>query len=362
MTSKTQQLQLEAKTETPPDDLMPPGETGVTGASLQQTLGEIGEELARQEQATASAFQQLHKRLESLSRQLESNEKQVADRLAQANRAAEEANRQKEALLAQAAAAGADGEAVPLGEAVGKAAGDAPSAGGTGAAETPPAETPSAKAPAEAAPTQPQKVAEPVVASSPPPHAAMPPHLAASGAAVPTGQPVEASPPTARPMPARAVPAAAPASPAANNYAWERAILGDELAAEPMLAAERAELVDALLSGDETAAALVGWLLIFAAAPSDRVPQLLRDVGEAYYAWRPHTGGDSFRNALIEYIRGRCEAAGVGNKIELVQPGDRFDQSRHISKQRGIEVEDVHGWVVLRDNGKVYTKASVTTK
>lgn len=351
MTSKTEQPQLEATPETPTGHLMPPGETGVTGTSLQQTLGEIGEELARQEQATASAFQQLHKRLEALSQQLESNEKQVADRLAQATRAAEEANREKEAALAQAAQAGADGEA-------GTPQTGAPE---TPAAETPATETPSANTPAEAA-AQPQKVAEPAVASSPPPHAAMPPHLAAGGAAVPTGQPVEASPPTARAMPARALPAAAPASPAANHYAWERAILGDELAAEPLLAAERAELVDALLSGDETAAALVGWLLIFAAAPSDRVPQLLRDVGEAYYAWRPHTGGDSFRDALIEYIRARCEAAGVGNKIELVQPGDRFDQSRHISKQRGIEVEDVHGWVVLRDNGKVYTKASVTTK
>jgi hypothetical protein len=50
------------------------------------------------------------------------------------------------------------------------------------------------------------------------------------------------------------------------------------------------------------------------------------------------------------------------NTIELVHPGERFDATRHNASTRGVEITEVHGWIVLRDNGKVYTKANVTVR
>ena len=52
----------------------------------------------------------------------------------------------------------------------------------------------------------------------------------------------------------------------------------------------------------------------------------------------------------------------MSNTIELVHPGERFDSTRHNASQRGVEITQVLGWIVLRDNGKVYTKASVAVK
>ena len=52
----------------------------------------------------------------------------------------------------------------------------------------------------------------------------------------------------------------------------------------------------------------------------------------------------------------------MSNTIELVHPGQRFDSMRHNAAERGVEITQVFGWIVLRDNGKVYTKASVAVK
>ena len=56
------------------------------------------------------------------------------------------------------------------------------------------------------------------------------------------------------------------------------------------------------------------------------------------------------------------ESVEIGNKIEIVQVGDRYDMQRHNAKERGVEVSDVYGWIVLRDNGKVYSKANVSVQ
>ncbi|MEQ8786977.1 MAG: hypothetical protein RIC55_11785 [Pirellulaceae bacterium] len=361
MTGKTDQPQATPEAEAVARPTTTESTAGAAPAVLQQALSEIGAELSNFEQSAAAAMRQMQQRLESLSQQLEASEKQVAEKLAAANQAAEQAERAKQQALTQLAERSSDGDA-SSGE---------PSA----------AEVPTGIAVDSAAADDPRKVVEPAIEQSPPPatagpapataaHASMPPHLMsgeAPDAAAPVGpQAAEPAAPAPRAMPARAVlPAvAAPAvaSPAASNYAFERAVLGEALAADPGLSAERGELIHGLLSGDDDASALAGQLLIFSAASSERMPQLLRDVGEAYYAWRPYLGHDPFRDALIQHIRARCEEAGVGNTIELVRPGDRFDHTRHNSKARGVEIDDVYGWVVLRDNGKVYTKASVSTK
>ena len=145
---------------------------------------------------------------------------------------------------------------------------------------------------------------------------------------------------------------------------WDQVIFGQEMAMDMSLSSDRRSMIDGLISEDPASMGLVGQLLVFRSATSERMPQLLKDVGEAYYRWRPETqhGNDPMRDALIIWLGRICDANSVANTIEIVTPGDRYDAARHHAKERGIEVDSVVGWVVLRDNGKVYTKASVSVK
>lgn len=150
----------------------------------------------------------------------------------------------------------------------------------------------------------------------------------------------------------------------AQDDRWKNIFFGPDLANNEALTALRDKVVQGLLGGDRNTTGLAGTLLLFQSATPDRMPQILKDVGEAYYRWNPRTqlGNDPLRNALITWLHRKCESVGVSNTIEIVQPGDRFESSRHNAKQRGVEVTQVAGWVVLRDNGKVYTKATVAVK
>jgi hypothetical protein len=145
---------------------------------------------------------------------------------------------------------------------------------------------------------------------------------------------------------------------------WERAIVGPSLAANPNLAFQRQQLVTGVLDGDAGACALAGQLLVFQSAPAERLPQLLKDIGEAYYRWQPktRTATSPMEEALVAWLRQCCELAGISNTIELVHPGERFDAARHNAASRGVEITAVHGWIVLRDNGKVYMKAAVEVR
>lgn len=373
MSSKIETRQREAERPQGLAAVARAGEPTATCEALQRALGEIGEELDRYEKSATSGLRHLQQRLEGLSQQIASAEQQLAERFAAAVQSDDVAGREEPAAgeqavgPAQAATPHAGEDEVPQPT-------DKPPGGETGGSTA-------------------QKVVEPKITQSPPDHATLTPNQVASDAppsdtapsdaaasassAAANGSPAATQPmPTARAAPAASAPAAQPvaarpvaqavaaptSSPGGGHRAWERIVLGETLACQPAFARERAALIDGLLAGDETAAALVGQLLIFNAASPERMPQLLRDVGEAYYAWRPHVGADAFRDALVDAIHARCEAQGVSNTIELVQPGDRFDHTKHNSKQRGVEIGDVLGWVVLRDNGKVYTKASVTVK
>ena len=65
---------------------------------------------------------------------------------------------------------------------------------------------------------------------------------------------------------------------------------------------------------------------------------------------------------MIAWTHAQLEEIGLKNRIEVVQAGDRYDLNRHNAKERGVEVDEVFGWIVLRDNGKVYSKANVSVK
>ena len=147
----------------------------------------------------------------------------------------------------------------------------------------------------------------------------------------------------------------------ASSAQWEQAILGPVLAANAGLDFQRQQLVRGVLDADPSACSLAGQLLVFQSASAERMPQLLKDIGEAYYRWQPKTrpGSNPMEEALVAWLKGACEKAGIGNTIELVHPGERFDSTRHTATTRGVEIAEVCGWIVLRDNGKVYTKANV---
>jgi len=153
-------------------------------------------------------------------------------------------------------------------------------------------------------------------------------------------------------------------SPPATSAQWEQAVLGPALAADPALAPQRQQLLRGVLEGQAGACALAGQLLVFQSAPPERLPQLLKDIGEAFYRWHPKStsGTDPMEKALADWLQRTCETAGIYNTIELVHPGERFDSTRHTATSRGVEITEVRGWIVLRDNGRVDTKASVEVR
>ena len=145
---------------------------------------------------------------------------------------------------------------------------------------------------------------------------------------------------------------------------WQEALLGGELAHNPALNVEKNRLLNGVLSGDPGACGLVGALLLFRSAAADKMPPLLKDIGEAFYRWQPKTSNrpGELEKALVEWLMRSCDQAGMANTIELVNPGERFDSLRHNASRPGVEITQVLGWIVLRDNGKVYTKAAVAVK
>jgi len=198
------------------------------------------------------------------------------------------------------------------------------------------------------------------------------PELPPSSASMPIAQPIAKTdapgepPPTAQPQqmprPAHPVRDVHPVAAPGGGSELEAIVFGQDLAYHESLLPERRTLLAAVHQGDEDALGLVGQLLIVRSATMDRLPGLLKYVGEAWYRWRGEETGaaDPLRDAVIVWLHSRLEAVGLGNRIELVRLGDRYDSKRHNAKARGVEVTGVHGWVVLRDNGKVYTKANVT--
>lgn len=204
-----------------------------------------------------------------------------------------------------------------------------------------------------------------------PPSAMLPPNVALPPMAQPI--PAVAAPvPAAAPAPpvAQAVPAAASAQPtrpgsipvtggAAGN--WSQIIFGDQLKADPGIGSLSGTLLSEVQASVDDAIGMLGYLLAFRTADQERKPKLLKDLGEAFYVWKPD-GNPRLLTPLITWVHAVLDRAGINNRIDLVQVGDRYDMQRHNAKERGVEVSAVAGWVVLRDNGKVYSKANVSVR
>ena len=146
---------------------------------------------------------------------------------------------------------------------------------------------------------------------------------------------------------------------------WLQVMLGPELSGDARMTSAMHWFEQSVMSGREDALGLLGQLLVFRFALTDRKPNLLKEVGEAFYRCFPKTNDKSnpFEEALAAWLRQHCEAAGLVNSIEVVHPGERFDSAKHAPLERGgVEITKVLGWVVVRDNGRVYSKALVQTR
>lgn len=145
---------------------------------------------------------------------------------------------------------------------------------------------------------------------------------------------------------------------------WQMVFLGDHLCTIPEIADVREQLLDDILNGDSSASVFAAQMMLVQAASTNDLPEVLKQVGEAYYQWRPRTDTEEepFETALAAWLTRQAEAAGLPNSIQLVRLGERFERTRHVANGRGVEVVAVHGWVILRDGGKVYTRASVSVK
>lgn len=153
-------------------------------------------------------------------------------------------------------------------------------------------------------------------------------------------------------------------APPATDDVWDRILLGEELCGDPALEEDRQQFLNEVVEGVGAARALAAQIMLAQAAPMDELPEMLKHVGEAYYRWRPRTTCDidPMEEALARWLARRVQTVGLRNSIQLVRPGERFDSNRHVASGRGVEIVAVHGWVVLRDGNKVYTRASVSVR
>jgi hypothetical protein len=108
------------------------------------------------------------------------------------------------------------------------------------------------------------------------------------------------------------------ATPAVQND-WQVAILGPELCGNPTIVHERQQLLSGLLAGEPTAASFVGLLLVFRAARAEKMPMLVKDLGEAYYHWQPRNTNrpSELEKFLAVWLSRACHKAGISNTIEL---------------------------------------------
>lgn len=187
-------------------------------------------------------------------------------------------------------------------------------------------------------------------------------YAAAAGMDSTSNAPVsESVPVSASPSASVSAPASRSSRGASDIAQLEKAFFG-EMALEPSIRNERSCILQGILAHDAVSSYLGGILMMFQASAPDKMVLLLKDLGEAFYRWAnsmPETNLEQFEDVLARWAQWLCESAGLQNRIELAMTGQRFDATRHNSTTRGVTVTCVHGWVVLRGNGSVYSKALV---
>jgi len=134
------------------------------------------------------------------------------------------------------------------------------------------------------------------------------------------------------------------------------------------IAGERPDVVEFLnrifvevKKGVRGAIGLSGRLMALQTCTVKAYPGLLKEIGDAYYVWKPRDEGSVTRDEelLVRFLHSQISKSGARNTVKLVECGDRFDASLHASETRGVEVAAVRGWIVLRENGDPIVRAGV---
>ncbi len=116
----------------------------------------------------------------------------------------------------------------------------------------------------------------------------------------------------ASPLPpvAQAMPAAAPAQVARPGSIpvtggaggnWSQIIFGDQLKADPSIGAFSGSLLSEVQANVDDAVGMMGYLLAFRSADQERKPKLLKELGEAFYLWKPD-GNQRLLGPLVHWI------------------------------------------------------------
>lgn len=144
------------------------------------------------------------------------------------------------------------------------------------------------------------------------------------------------------------------------------ALFGRDLIDDARTEAGLVELTRRITDDDPKAVGLVGQLMSWRSASRERLPKLLGEVGDAYYACFPRTSDQiaPLEQALVVILARKCVECDVPNSIELVRLGERFDPSRHRLRvgERGVEVTEIHGWIVVGPDGQILNRAQVGVK
>ena len=144
------------------------------------------------------------------------------------------------------------------------------------------------------------------------------------------------------------------------------ALFGRELIDDSRSQTTLVELTQRLTIDDPRAVGFVGQLMSWRSASRERIPKMLGELGDAYYACFPRTSERvaPLEQALVEILARKCLECEVPNSIELVQFGERFDPSRHRMRagERGAEVSEIYGWVVVGPDGQILNRAHVGVK
>ncbi len=145
---------------------------------------------------------------------------------------------------------------------------------------------------------------------------------------------------------------------------WQEAILGRDLAEYPGLDRQRQRLLSGFLQGEPAACALVGQLLVFRSSPAEKMPTLLKDIGEAYYRWNPRTaaGPTKWKTPWSPGSSGPANRPACPTRSSWSIRASVSIPCGTTPPNGASRITQVFGWIVLRDNGKVYTKASVAVK
>lgn len=139
-------------------------------------------------------------------------------------------------------------------------------------------------------------------------------------------------------------------------------LMGDALRADKTLTPVWEQLTSQVLVGESTACQLGAFLMLFHRGALEECHKWIQAIGESWYRWAGEENGEA-KQALINWLNQECVRRNVPLRVEEVRSGVRFDSDRHIAVgQPGRDVYGVQGWLVLREDKSIFSKALVDSR